>query len=87
MQNVYNVYKNVSKTLQSFTAYVQHQVFTIWILKDGQGSVAVFFMGEPVIIQTLVKFIRSDQGWCPRWRICVKDKMNKFFDLGRKGDQ
>lgn len=73
--------------LWSFTAYDQYQVLTIWILKDGQGSVAVFFMGELVIIQTLVKFIRADQGWCPRRGICITDKMNKVFDLGRKRDQ
>lgn len=33
-------------------------------------------MGELVIIQTLVKFIRADQGWCPRGGICVKGKIN-----------
>lgn len=54
---------------------MQHQALTIWILKDGQGSVAVFFMRELVVIQTLVKFIRANQGWCPRWGIYVKDKM------------
>jgi len=62
----------------------RRQGLTVWILKDGQGSVAVFFMGELVIIQTLVKFIRADQGWCPRRGICAKDKMIMFFDLGRR---
>lgn len=59
------------------TLLLSHRVLTIGVLKDGQGSVAVFIMGELVIVQTLVKFIRSDQGWCPRWGICVKDKMNR----------
>ena len=55
------------------------QVLTIWILKDGQGAVTVFIVGEFVIIQTLVKFIRADQGWCPRRRICVKDRDEKVL--------
>lgn len=33
------------------------KVYTIWILKDRQSSVAVFIMGELVIVETLVKFI------------------------------
>lgn len=60
--------------LCSFTACVQDQDLTIWILKDGQGSVAVFFMGELIVIQTLVKLIRADQSWCPRRGICVRHR-------------
>lgn len=60
------------------TFLLSYQVLTIGVLKDGQGSVAVFIMGELVIVQTLVKLIRSDQGWCPRWGICVKDKRNRL---------
>lgn len=51
---------------------------TVGILEDGQGSVAVLIMGELVIVETLVKLIGSDQGRCPRWGICAKDKMKKF---------
>lgn len=61
-----------------YTAFLPVLSFTIWILEDGECAVAVFIVGELVIVETLVKFIRSDQGWRPRRGICVKDKMEKF---------
>lgn len=44
-------------------------------------------MGELVIVQTLVEFIRSDQSWCPRRRICINETINKLSDINRKRDQ
>lgn len=64
-----------------------NQILTIGILKDGQRSVAVFVMGELVIVQTLVEFIRSDQSWCPRRRICINETINTLSDINRKWDQ
>lgn len=74
----------VQQALQYFVVVLR--VLTIGVLKDGQGSVAVFVMGELVIVQTLVKFIGSDQGGRPRWGVCVKDKMSRFTDLDGKRD-
>lgn len=65
----------------------QYEVLTVWILEDGQRSVAVLIMGKLVVIQTLVEFVRADQGRCPRRGICVKDKMSKSFDLSRESHQ
>lgn len=65
----------------------QYQVLTIWILEDGQRSIAVLIMGKLVVIQTLVEFVRADQGRCPRRGICVKDEMSKSFDLSRESHQ
>lgn len=31
--------------------------FTVWILEDGQSSVAVFIVRELVVVETLIKFI------------------------------
>lgn len=53
-------------------------VFTVWILKNRQGAIAVFIMGILVITQTLVKFIRADQSWGPRRGLC-KDKMKRLL--------
>lgn len=53
---------NYVSLLNSLAAYEgtllwSNEVFTIWILKDRQRSVAVFVMGELVIVETLIKFI------------------------------
>ena len=71
----------------TFCTWVRHRVLTIWILEDGQGPVAVFFMGELVIIQTLVEFIGADQRRSAGRGICVKDKTRKTFDPSGKTDR